>query len=117
MIRVGDYIQWECAGVYQFNTPARVSKFSPCRRYCFIEGNNTGIPVHEVIVIENKFNHMTEWKRLCERLHAVMGAGHGDSQEAENLREKMDLHWFCLTDKERIEVNEFNLQLYERFMS
>lgn len=47
-IKVGDYIQWEPNGVIFFVKPRKVTGFSPCKQYVFVEGSNTGLPVKEV---------------------------------------------------------------------
>lgn len=50
LIQVGDFIQWECQGMLMFKKPLKVTDFSPCRWFCFVEGSRTGIPVNEVTV-------------------------------------------------------------------
>jgi hypothetical protein len=119
---VGEFIQWENSGFLMFNPLRRVEKLSSCRRFAFVEGSGTGIPVNEIVEIHKErepkpVGHCHEWKRLCYRLHELMNLGQGASEEAERVRENMDLHWFCLSDKERDEISEFNLMLYERFRS
>lgn len=46
--QVGDYVQWESAGVWQFGEPKRVREFSPDGKFAFVEGNYTGVPIGEL---------------------------------------------------------------------
>lgn len=45
-VAVGDYIQWESQGVYQFETPRRVINIED--GYVFVEGTSTGMPIDQV---------------------------------------------------------------------
>ena len=47
--KVGDYIQWESAGLLRLPEPKRVRGFSPDGKFALIDGSNTGIPVAELI--------------------------------------------------------------------
>ncbi len=47
-IAVGDYVQWESQGVFQFETPRKISGFSADGTFVFVEGTATGIPVEQV---------------------------------------------------------------------
>lgn len=51
-VAVGDYIQWESAGVLQFPEPKRVSKVSPDGAFVFVEGSETGLPMAEIAKAE-----------------------------------------------------------------
>jgi hypothetical protein len=48
---VGDYVQWESAGVLQFTAPRRVREISDDAEWAFVEGSNTGVPIQELQVI------------------------------------------------------------------
>jgi hypothetical protein len=47
---VGDFIQWECQGALQFETPRRVRWVSEDGSHVAIEGSDTGIPMNEAVV-------------------------------------------------------------------
>jgi hypothetical protein len=47
-ISVGDYIQWESAGVLQFKEPKRVRWISDDGDWLATDGSNTGVPMSEV---------------------------------------------------------------------
>lgn len=47
--KVGDLVQWESQGVWQFPTPKRIREFSEEKDYAFVEGSNTGIPVDQLL--------------------------------------------------------------------
>ncbi|TBR09911.1 MAG: hypothetical protein EPO47_05030 [Rugosibacter sp.] len=53
-VEIGDLIQWESNGVLQLATPTRVRQIQEHdgESWIFIEGNQTGIPMNEVSVIE-----------------------------------------------------------------
>lgn len=51
-ITVGDYVQWESQGVYQFTEPSRVTGFSDEGSYVFVEGTNTGIPFDQLLKVD-----------------------------------------------------------------
>jgi hypothetical protein len=46
---IGDYVQWESQGAWQFKSPMRIRAFSEDGEYAFVEGESTGVPVHELI--------------------------------------------------------------------
>ncbi len=50
VVSVGDFIQWESAGVLQFKEPQRVRWISEDAEWLAIEGSNTGIPMSEVTI-------------------------------------------------------------------
>lgn len=53
-VKVGDYIQWECGGVYVFPEARRVSTISDCGEFCFVENSDgCGVPVSQVIILPN----------------------------------------------------------------
>lgn len=58
-VRVGDRIQWECGGMLMFDPLPRVRWISDCRRYVFVEGTNTGIPVAQIVEIERQGRRYT----------------------------------------------------------
>lgn len=47
-IRVGDYVQWESQGAWQFESPRKVTGFSQDGVYAFVEDSDTGILVDEL---------------------------------------------------------------------
>jgi hypothetical protein len=53
-VEVGDAVQWESQGVLQFNDPKVVRELSDDRKWAFVEGSNTGIPVEELRMIPEK---------------------------------------------------------------
>jgi hypothetical protein len=50
-IKVGDRVQWESQGVYQFPEPRRVQSFSKDRQFAFVEGTSSGLPVSQLSVV------------------------------------------------------------------
>ena len=48
--RIGDLVQWESEGTFQFNKPLRVRSVSEDGNWIAVEGSKTGIPMSEVIV-------------------------------------------------------------------
>lgn len=44
----GDLVQWTSQGVDQFPEPKRVTRFSATDGYVWVEGSDSGLPVHEV---------------------------------------------------------------------
>ena len=48
--KVGDLIQWESDGAFQFRKSARVRAVTDDGEWVFVEGSKTGIPMAEVIV-------------------------------------------------------------------
>jgi len=48
VIEVGDLVQWTSAGVDQFGELAMIRALSPCGKWAFVEGSETGIPVAEL---------------------------------------------------------------------
>jgi hypothetical protein len=46
---IGDYVQWESQGVWQFKSPMRIRAFTEDGEYALVEGSNTGVPVDELI--------------------------------------------------------------------
>ncbi len=51
-IFVGDYVQWDSQGVYQFDSPKEVVKIE--QDYAFFAGSYTGVPVKELVVKRRK---------------------------------------------------------------
>jgi DNA-directed RNA polymerase delta subunit len=49
ILNVGDYVQWESLGVWQFQEPKQITEFTPDRAFAFVGGSKTGIPVGELI--------------------------------------------------------------------
>jgi hypothetical protein len=47
-IEVGDFVQWESAGVAQFPVPLPVTGFSPDFDYVFVDGQKCGLRIEEV---------------------------------------------------------------------
>lgn len=45
---VGDYVQWEPGGIWQFREPKRITRLSTDGRFAFVEGSNTGAPIGEL---------------------------------------------------------------------
>lgn len=50
-IKVGDMIQWEINGSYQFPKPVKVERIDRTNdlAYLFVEGTQTGIPAEQAI--------------------------------------------------------------------
>jgi hypothetical protein len=51
--KVGDYVQWESQGVWQFGEPKRVREFSPDGKFAFVDGSSTGVPSGELRLAED----------------------------------------------------------------
>lgn len=51
--KIGDFIQWESQGVFQFPKPKRVRDINMEEGYLFVEGSLTEIPVDEAILEES----------------------------------------------------------------
>jgi hypothetical protein len=51
---------------------------------------------------------------LLIKLHAMMKAGNGDSEEADFLRDKMDPLWYTMTDEEQTLWEHASEALYLR---
>lgn len=52
--RAGDLVQWESSGVLQFTEPRRVRLVTDDGEWVAVEGSETGIPMNEVIVQDQK---------------------------------------------------------------
>jgi hypothetical protein len=50
--RVGDFVQWESQGAFQFPEPLRVRLVTEDGKWVAVEGSETGIPMDQVIVQE-----------------------------------------------------------------
>lgn len=52
-IKVGDMIQWEINGSYQFPKPVKVERIEKAEdmAYLFVDGTKTGIPVNQAIKV------------------------------------------------------------------
>jgi hypothetical protein len=48
IFEIGDYVQWAPQGILQFDPPRRITGFSECRKFVFVEGTNCGLPIEEV---------------------------------------------------------------------
>lgn len=48
--------------------------------------------------------HATEYMRLLRDLRALNEAGQEDSPEADALGDQLDVHWFAMTEAERVEM-------------
>lgn len=53
---------------------------------------------------------MIEFKRLLIKLHALIDRGLCDSDEAEMIRDDMDLHYPKLTKKEKKKLNDLSIK-------
>ena len=53
-IKVGDFIQWESAGVAQFTEPKKVIGFDDngSGQFLFVEGERSGIPVEQAVLVD-----------------------------------------------------------------
>lgn len=49
---VGDFVQWESQGAFQFTVPKRLVGFSDDGAYAFIEGETTGVPMEQLTKVE-----------------------------------------------------------------
>ena len=47
-LKIGDRVQWESQGCVFFPVPRKITGFSPCRQFVFVEGTNCGLPVEQV---------------------------------------------------------------------
>jgi hypothetical protein len=54
--KVGDYVQWESHGQLQFREPKRVRGLSPDSEWAFVDGDNTGLPVGELTVVNTQIS-------------------------------------------------------------
>ncbi len=46
--KVGDYVQWESQGVYQFRGPKAIQRLSDDGKFAFFEGSYTGAPIEQL---------------------------------------------------------------------
>lgn len=52
-VRIGDYVQWECNGAYQFPIAQKVLAIhsdESGKAWAFVEGTTTGLPVDQLII-------------------------------------------------------------------
>lgn len=61
-------------------------------------------------MIENPFRQYVE---LLRELHLLMSTGKGDSKEADDIRDQMDMPWLELNDEEHIASGRLSEYLYE----
>lgn len=47
-LAIGDYVQWESGGVFQFTKPQRIRSLAPDGKWAFVEGSNTGVPIEQL---------------------------------------------------------------------
>jgi hypothetical protein len=47
-LQIGDYVQWECGGMLQFQEPRMLREFSSDRKYAFVDGSQTGMLLSEL---------------------------------------------------------------------
>jgi Spy/CpxP family protein refolding chaperone len=52
------------------------------------------------------------FESLLRRLHALIAAGQGDSDEADALRDEMDAPWYAMTEEARERMGELSARLY-----
>jgi hypothetical protein len=48
-LRIGDLVQWESQGAWQFPEPKKIVRFSDDEKYAFFDGSNSGIPVDQLL--------------------------------------------------------------------
>ncbi len=53
-VKEGDLVQWACAGVDQFDAPRIVRGFSDDGQWAFVDGSETGLPVGELTIMNQK---------------------------------------------------------------
>jgi hypothetical protein len=61
-----------------------------------------------------KSPYLAKYVDLLEQLHALVGAGHGDSAEAEVLRDEMDELWPRLGQREIAEAGRRSAELHSQ---
>lgn len=87
-IEIGDLIQWETNGAVQLEKPSRVRQIQDYddESWVFIEGNQTGIPMNEVSVVEKgRQNPVPKSPPVLPLLHDAPAIGL-EKQEREWLR-------------------------------
>ena len=50
--KVGDLVQWESQGILRLEQPKKVRMISDDGQWIAVDGSQTGIPIHEVIVVQ-----------------------------------------------------------------
>src|SRR5436853_6700390 len=56
--------------------------------------------------------HFVQYETLLRRLHELMAAGKGDTDEADTVRDEMDLPWRALRRKEIARLDGLSADLY-----
>ena len=52
-VQIGDYVQWECNGAYQFEKPRKVLDIlhdDTGKQWALVEETTTGLPVEQLIL-------------------------------------------------------------------
>jgi hypothetical protein len=62
----------------------------------------------------NIIDNYSEYKTLLIKLHILIKNGMGDSKEADNIRDLMDVHWNCLTKQEIKDLDDLSEHFYEK---
>jgi hypothetical protein len=83
-VGIGDLIQWESAGVLQFDQPKRVRAIQPHEGsdWVFVDGSDTGIPMNEVTIEQKGAKPQIAPPILAEEVRAL-------ASEREWLRGKL----------------------------
>lgn len=61
-MQVGDKIQWNINGCDMFKIEPKIRGISPCGKFVFIEGSDTGLPVEQCRIVKDKL-----CDQLCEK--------------------------------------------------
>ncbi len=51
-IEIGDLVNWESQGMLQFAEPKAITGFSECNEWVFVEGNKSGLPINDIILVK-----------------------------------------------------------------
>lgn len=67
VFRVGELVQWESGGAYQFETPQRIQRFDTYdgKPFAFFAGKKSGVPVKEL----SKIEHGKEMREQRRTIH------------------------------------------------
>lgn len=58
-------------------------------------------------------NHLLECKQFILKLHQLYLKGKNDTDEADEIRDEMEPHWYKLTEEEIKEADRYSADLYE----
>lgn len=86
-VNVGDFVQWEPAGVLQFPEPKQVVKITEGGNFVFVDGSATGLPANEVVVVRDGESSIDPAKPPAVTGLQIRQAAPGVRQDVWNLDE------------------------------